>query len=217
MARTTFEDIAEAIQLHRDWLAGRSHGVKLQLIGADLEGINLSGMNLMGADLSNSNLYEADLSFSNFRNADLSHANLSHASLAHSDLREADLRGANISWTILSNVKLSGSSVYGTNFCAVDSEYSISLPIIKNIHQAVYEAASQPRPGKTTGNSLEMGLWHCGTTHCRAGWVITLAGAAGKELEDKVGPSPVATSLTTKQSNTGKILNRNMSKLLTAG
>jgi len=28
-----------------------------------------------------------------------------------------------------------------------------------------------------------MSTWHCGTTHCRAGWVVTLAGEAGKELE----------------------------------
>jgi hypothetical protein len=28
-----------------------------------------------------------------------------------------------------------------------------------------------------------MNHWHCGTTHCRAGWVVTLAGDAGKELE----------------------------------
>ena len=29
-----------------------------------------------------------------------------------------------------------------------------------------------------------MGKWHtCGTTHCRAGWVVTLAGKAGAALE----------------------------------
>lgn len=29
-----------------------------------------------------------------------------------------------------------------------------------------------------------MGQWHtCETTHCRAGWVVHLAGEAGKELE----------------------------------
>ena len=50
------------------------------------------------------------------------------------------------------------------------------VPIIPNIHQAVYEAASQP-------GLLDMGNWHCGTTHCRAGWVVTLAGEAGKALE----------------------------------
>jgi hypothetical protein len=31
-----------------------------------------------------------------------------------------------------------------------------------------------------------MGSWHsCDTTHCRAGWVVHLAGDAGKELEAK--------------------------------
>jgi len=33
-------------------------------------------------------------------------------------------------------------------------------------------------------NALDMGSWHtCETTHCRAGWVVMLAGEAGKKLE----------------------------------
>ena len=29
-----------------------------------------------------------------------------------------------------------------------------------------------------------MDIWHtCKNTHCRAGWVVTLAGAAGRDLE----------------------------------
>ena len=36
------------------------------------------------------------------------------------------------------------------------------------------------------GGSLDMSQWHtCETTHCRAGWVITLAGEAGKKLEKR--------------------------------
>lgn len=31
--------------------------------------------------------------------------------------------------------------------------------------------------------ALDMSTWHCGTTHCRAGWVCTLAGEEGKKLE----------------------------------
>jgi len=51
------------------------------------------------------------------------------------------------------------------------------VPVIENIHQAVYTAASQPR-------ALEMRDWHtCAEIHCRAGWVVTLAGEAGKKLE----------------------------------
>ncbi len=50
---------------------------------------------------------------------------------------------------------------------------------MENIHQRVYEAASQP-------NALNMGYWHtCETTHCRYGWVEQLAGEAGKILAKK--------------------------------
>ncbi|WP_421783308.1 hypothetical protein [Kiloniella litopenaei] len=38
-----------------------------------------------------------------------------------------------------------------------------------------------------------MSDWHtCDTTHCRAGWVTTLAGEEGKKLEDKVGTANAA-------------------------
>jgi hypothetical protein len=31
-----------------------------------------------------------------------------------------------------------------------------------------------------------MGDWHtCDNTHCRAGWIVTLAGAQGRALEDR--------------------------------
>jgi len=34
-----------------------------------------------------------------------------------------------------------------------------------------------------------MSKWHtCDTTHCRAGWVTTIAGDQGKKLEDYYGP-----------------------------
>ena len=35
-------------------------------------------------------------------------------------------------------------------------------------------------------DGLNMESWHtCNTTHCRAGWVVTLAGEEGKRLESK--------------------------------
>jgi hypothetical protein len=41
----------------------------------------------------------------------------------------------------------------------------------------VYSAASNPK-------ALNMNTWHsCSNTHCWAGWVVTLAGEAGKKLE----------------------------------
>ena len=62
------------------------------------------------------------------------------------------------------------------------------VPIIEDIHHVVYEAARAQ-------GALDMSLWHsvCGTAHCRAGWVVHLAGEAGAELEQKVGtPSAAA-------------------------
>ena len=50
------------------------------------------------------------------------------------------------------------------------------IPVIPDIDRAVYAAASAP-------DALDMGQWHCGTTHCRAGWVVTLAGEEGAALE----------------------------------
>jgi len=38
--------------------------------------------------------------------------------------------------------------------------------------------------------ALNMRDWHtCDTTHCRAGWVVTLAGEEGKKLEAKTSTS----------------------------
>ncbi len=53
------------------------------------------------------------------------------------------------------------------------------VPIIENIHKKVIEAASGE-------GALDMSDWHtCETTHCRAGWVVALAGEQGKILEDR--------------------------------
>lgn len=53
------------------------------------------------------------------------------------------------------------------------------IPKIENIHQQVLNAASRK-------DALDMGVWHtCETTHCRAGWVVHLAGKAGYDLQKK--------------------------------
>lgn len=51
------------------------------------------------------------------------------------------------------------------------------VPVIPDIHGLVYAAVSQPK-------ALDMSSWHtCETTHCRAGWVVHLAGDEGRALE----------------------------------
>jgi len=58
-----------------------------------------------------------------------------------------------------------------------DSVEPITVPAIPDIHKTIYAAASNPK-------ALEMSAWHtCKNTHCRAGWVVTLAGEEGRKLE----------------------------------
>lgn len=52
-----------------------------------------------------------------------------------------------------------------------------NVPVIPNVHQTVLKAVEAP-------GALQMDAWHkCDTTHCRAGWVVHLAGDKGKALE----------------------------------
>ena len=92
----------------------------------------------------------------------------------------ADLSGADLSGAVLSDAVLSDA----------DLSYAVlsyaNLPVIKNIHQEIYAAASQP-------SALDMGNWHvCDTTHCRGGWAVFLAGSAGRDLEEKMGTAAAA-------------------------
>jgi hypothetical protein len=69
---------------------------------------------------------------------------------------------------------------------------------VPNIHQRVYESASNP-------GALAMDTWHtCDTTHCRAGWVVQLAGEAGKALE-AFHDTPLAAFLIYKASSPIKV------------
>ena len=58
----------------------------------------------------------------------------------------------------------------------------LKIPIIKNIHRAILDAVTPP------DHKLNMSTWHtCGTTHCRAGWAVHLAGEEGYKLENLAG------------------------------
>ncbi len=58
----------------------------------------------------------------------------------------------------------------------------MSIPKIESIHQKIFEASKIPE-------QFDMGNWHkqteCGTTHCRAGLVVFLAGDEGLKLEQE--------------------------------
>ncbi len=102
------------------------------------------------------------------------------ANLEGADLKGADLKGADLKWANLEGADLKGAD--------------LEVPKIKDIHKKVYAAAK-------CENALDMGHWHkCETTHCRAGWVVHLAGAEGYKLEEKVGTA-VAAGLIYRESD----------------
>jgi len=137
--------------------------------------LNLSGAYLSGAYLSGANLSDANLSDANLSDANLSDANLSGAYFS----------GANLSGAYLSGAYLSGAEVL----------------LVGNIDAQIL-AAVTARP-----DAFDMSVWHqekdCGTTHCRAGWAIALAGDAGYALEKAVGPA-LAGALIYARARAGK-------------
>ncbi len=167
-------------------------GVKegADLEGADLKGADLEGADLKGADLKGANLKGADLKGANLKGADLEGANLKGADLKGADLKGADLEGANLKGADLEGADLKGANLKGADLEGAD------IPNIENIHQKVFAAAS------SSENALDMSQWHkCETAHCRAGWVIHLAGEEGYKLEEKLGSTPLAAALIYQKSD----------------
>ena len=77
--------------------------------------------------------------------------------------RRADLRDAGLHGAVLSSAGL------------------MDIPVVEELDAKILAAIA-------AGGSLDMRVWHtCRTTHCRAGWAITLAGDAGRDLEARVG------------------------------
>ncbi len=172
------------------------------LEGAYLEGAYLRGAYLRGADLKCAYLRGADLKCAYLRGSDLEGADLEDADLRGSDLRGADLRGSDLKGAFLRGAYLRGADLKCAYLRGADLKCAYLegaddnlIPFISGIHQAVFSAATRS-PG-----SLDMSDWHtCDTTHCRAGWVVTLAGELGKALEKKVG-TPVAAHLIYRKSD----------------
>ena len=170
-------DTAHAMAATADLLRRYAKGER------DFRKANLSRANLSRADLSRANLSRADLSGADLAGADLSGADLRGANLYMADLRGADLSGADLSGADLAGADLSGAELSGADLAEV--------PVIENIHAKIAEAV------QADGNTLDMSAWHgieghCGTVHCRAGWVTHLAGAGGKTLENHVGTCAAA-------------------------
>ena len=180
----------------------RANLADANLARANLAGANLARANLADADLADANLAGANLARANLARADLAGANLARANLADADLAGANLARADLADANLARADLADANLAGANLAGADW-----LPKIGNIHQKVFAAASAE-------GALNMDSWHadgyCGTTHCRAGLVVVLAGEGGRVLEGVMGTGTAA-ALIYKASdpNFGKVPNWN--------
>ena len=184
-------ELTRVLELHAKWRRGEPDGSRAYLAGADLAGADLAG-----ADLADANLAGADLADAYLADANLARANLARAYLAGADLARAYLAGA-----YLAGADLAGARNVPDGAPAADPghpyqrattrqervkryrERHPDVPVVERLDSRILEAVT------SGGGVLDMGAWHtCETTHCRAGWAITLAGEPGRKLESERGP-----------------------------
>jgi uncharacterized protein YjbI with pentapeptide repeats len=181
------------------------------LSDANLSGANLSGANLSGANLRDANLRDANLRDANFGGADLRGANLRDANLRDANFGGADLRGAkNVSDSVSENLSARTPETHEQWKARRDEErkdptirarrnreralaYRTSnpdVPVVEHLDMQIFQAVT------AVPASFDMSHWHrttaCGTTHCRAGYAVHLAGPGGYQLEKKLGSAEFA-------------------------
>jgi Pentapeptide repeats (8 copies) len=122
--------LKQGVEQWNHWREEHS-GIKPDLSGADLSGMNLNRADLSGAKLSKANLSWANFSKANLSWADLGEpgpigANLSLINLSGADLSKADLSRADLSGADLNGAILNGADLREANF----SEAKLSGAVI---------------------------------------------------------------------------------------
>ncbi len=193
----TQEEFAAKLPAHAEWWddynAGKaswSDTRRLDLRDYDLRHIDFHGARLDGASLVD--------------------ASLDIASLVRASLVGARLDGARLDGARLDGARLDGASLVDARLDGARLEkiasFPVEMPIVENIDQKILDAilddsgdlrtVSENGAGESVP-ALEMSSWHhsCGTSHCRAGWAITLAGGEGRMLEKLWGPEVAGTMI----------------------
>ena len=146
---------------------------------ADMRGANFSYADLRHSKFEGVKLYGADLKKANLSGSDLRGVDFGDADLYSAKLKNADLRGADLSKCRLRKVDFHQADLRG-------AKLPDDIPEVKDIHRKLYHACSKD------GNKLDMGYWHggpgggCGTSHCRAGWLVHMIGEEGYRYEEKL-------------------------------
>jgi len=142
---------------------------------------------------------------------------------AGADLAGANLAGADLARANLAGAYLAGADLTGARNVPTDAQAEPAEPYErKPAHERYAERAARFRERNpevpvvvaldaklltildSGRGKLRMDQWHtCKTTHCRAGWAVTLAGDAGKALEDKHGSQRAGTLI--YRASTGRV------------
>jgi hypothetical protein len=133
--------------------------------------------------------------------ANLTRANLTRADLTGADLTGADLTGADLTGADLTDANLTGADLTLDDVPAIDR---LDSRILEQVDANPLSFCMATWHEREDGEEVEAGEG-CGTTHCRAGWAIHLAGKSGYELEAKVGSQTAGTLIYLK--NTGRVPN----------
>jgi hypothetical protein len=182
---------------------------RASLTDANLAYAYLTRANLTDANLAGVNLAYANLEYANLAGVNLADANLAGTCLAEADLTRVDLTDANLTDANLAGVNLAYANLAGVNLAYAknapklpqteeteeerEARYAAraarfrerfpEVPVVEALDAKILSAIN------VEGCALDMSTWHkCETTHCRAGWAVTLAGKEGAELEAKYGP-----------------------------
>ena len=126
--------LKDILDLHELFLISNGkEGERANLIGADLEDVNLEGANLKYADLIGTDLIGANLKYANLIGADLYNAylkdaNLYGAYLYNANLEDTNLEGANLIGANLFRAKLSEAKLDNVIYNHTTLFYALQCP-----------------------------------------------------------------------------------------
>jgi len=179
--RTLKEAVQSALQ--RGWDLSTADLRKADLSGLSLRNVTLRGVNLTGANLDDTDLTGANLDAATLQNASLRRTTFRFTRLEYAVLIDTDLEGATFHFPVLNDTLFSHNRFAGADLKHLTH---LPVPVVPGLHRKVADAVSDTA-------LLDMDHWHCGSAHCWAGWIVTLAGADGQALEAAVGTSLAAT------------------------
>jgi len=180
---------------------------------ADFADANFADANFADADFADADFAGADFADANFADANFADAYFAGADFADADFADANFAGADFADADFAGANFAGANFAGAKNVPIGvekvdppepyvrqaptgealaerarryRERHPEVPVVANLDAKILHAVS------VEGGVLQMSLWHgaggvCGTTHCRAGWAIHLAGKAGHDLERRFG------------------------------